>query len=595
MLKVKDIARIVRYSWSLKRYYLITMVFVVILSVLNQTQPFIFKYIVDALVESSRGQSVAFSFFLWMVVLLAIIAVTATLLENIQGYYGDILAAKLNSLLSQRYYDHILQLPLEYYDNEVAGRITSRLDRSIVTISQLMQAFANNFLGFFLTSAVTLVILAYYAWPVALLLALLFPFYIWLTTLSSRSWQKKQQGINQDTDVNNGRFIESVGAIRVVKSFVQEAAESKFFAGKRHSIERQTRKQSVEWHKYDILRRLGLNVVFFLIYTYIVIQTFRGTYTVGELTLMLQLTFQAQWPLFALSFIVDNLQQAQAGSKDYFEVMDTKPAILDKPGAKRLKVSEGRVEFKGVSFAYGGGQKVLDSISFTIEPGTKAALVGESGEGKTTISNLLLRFYELTGGTIEIDGTNIQEVAQASLREQIGVVFQEPALFSGTVKDNIAYGSPRASQSDIEAAAAAANASAFISKLPKGYDTEIGERGVKLSGGQKQRIAIARAILKNAPILILDEATSSLDSKAEAEVQQALNHLMEGRTTLIIAHRLSTIASVDMIVGLRGGCILEQGSPEELAQGNGIYAELLALQQPTKANKAKLKQYEIAR
>jgi ATP-binding cassette subfamily B protein len=221
--------------------------------------------------------------------------------------------------------------------------------------------------------------------------------------------------------------------------------------------------------------------------------------------------------------------------------------------------------------------------------------VGESGEGKTTISNLLLRFYELTSGQIKIDGQDISEVTQESLRSQIAVVFQEPALFSGTIRENISYGVPKATKNEIYGAAKAANAEGFIAKLPHGLDTEIGERGVKLSGGQKQRIAIARAILKNAPILILDEATSSLDSRAEHEVQMALEELMKGRTTLIIAHRLSTIASVDMLIGIKGGKVVEQGSPAQLAKTNGIYADLLALQSPTAANKAKLKKYDIAR
>jgi ATP-binding cassette, subfamily B, bacterial len=438
------------------------------------------------------------------------------------------------------------------------------------------------------------VILAFYAWPVALLLGLLFPFYIWLTTLSSRNWQRRQEPINRDTDINNGRFVESVGAIRVVKSFVQELAESRFFAGQRTAIEAGTRGQSIEWHWYDVARRVGLNLVFFGIYAYIVIQTYYGRYTLGELTLLLQLVTQAQWPLFASSFIVDNIQRAQAGSKDFFEVMDLTPSIADRADAGRLSVGQGLIEFQNVHFSYNDGKDVLGGISFRIEPDTKLALVGESGEGKTTISNLLLRFYELSAGRITIDGIDITSVTQASLRQKIGVVFQEPALFSGTVRDNIAYGRPNATKNEVTKAAKAAHALGFIEKLPQGFDTEIGERGVKLSGGQKQRLAIARAILKDAPILILDEATSSLDSKAEHEVQAALGELMKGRTTLIIAHRLSTIASVDQIVGLRGGRVIEHGTPAELAQGNGIYAELLALQRPGEANKKKLKQYEIA-
>ncbi len=591
---MKDIIRIIKYSWDLKRYYKWTAFFVVVVSLLNQATPFFLKFIVDGLVKGRSGHPVPVSYFIWILVLILVVSVVTTIISNIQGYIGDRLGAKLNTLLSQRYYDHILSLPLDYYDNEVAGRITSRLERSIVTISNLMNAFANNFIGFFLTAAITLIILAYYAWPVALLLGLLFPFYIWLTTLSSRSWQKKQQGINQDTDINQGRFVESISQIRAVKSFVTEAAESRFFANKRTSIESQTRNQSIEWHWYDVARRLGLNIIFFFIYAYVVLETFHGRYTLGELTLLLQLVTQAQFPLFASSFIVDSLQRAQAGSKDFFDVMATRATIQDAPGAASLEVSRGEIEYKDVDFAYGESKQVLHGISFAIKPGTKLALVGESGEGKTTISNLLCRFYDVTGGKILIDGIDITTVTQASLRRNISVVFQEPALFSGTVRENISYGMDQVTNEQIEAAARHANAAGFIDKLPKGYDTEIGERGVKLSGGQKQRIAIARAVLKNAPILILDEATSSLDSKAEHEVQSALDTLMKNRTTLIIAHRLSTIAAVDCIVGLRQGRVIERGTPAELAHSGGIYSELLELQSPTEANKTKLKRYEIA-
>ena len=236
---------------------------------------------------------------------------------------------------------------------------------------------------------------------------------------------------------------------------------------------------------------------------------------------------------------------------------------------------------------------MLKDVSFVIEPNSKVALVGESGEGKTTIANLILRFYEASGGSILVDDQDITNLKQKSLRDYIGVVFQDPALFSGTVRENISYSNPSASEKKIIEAAKLANAYDFINDLPKGLDTQIGERGVKLSGGQKQRLAIARAILKSAPILILDEATSSLDSKAEHEVQQALERLMANRTTIIIAHRLSTIASVDKIIGLKNGKVVEEGTPEELSKANGIYAELLALQRPTEMNKVRLKTYEI--
>ncbi len=590
---MKDIWKIVRFSGRLKKYYLATMVFAIIGAIITQIQPFLLKFVVDAIVKNLQGGSVPAAFFALMVALIFITGVAYTIITNIGGYLGDQLSAKLNSFLSERYYNHVLQLPLEYYDNEIAGRVTSRLERSIVTISNLIQAFANNFLGFFLTTFFTLIILAYYSWPVAVLLGALFPIYIWLTTLSSRSWQKHQEFINKDTDYANGRFIEAISQIRVVKSFVRELAEFKLFEGKRRDIEGRTRVQSKQWHWYDIARRLSLNVVFAMIYGFIIWETFKGNYSLGTMTLMIQLATQAQFPLFASSFIVDQIQRAQSGSKDYFEVMNTKPSIQDRQDAKELEVSDGKIEYIDVDFAYSEGQPVLNKISFTVNPDSKVALVGESGQGKTTIANLLLRFYETTGGDILIDGTSVKQVTQASLRKSIGVVFQEPALFSGTVKENITYGLDKASENEVEAAAKAANAHDFIVKLPKGYNTEIGERGVKLSGGQKQRIAIARALMKNPPILILDEATSSLDSKAEREVQAALEILMKGRTTMIIAHRLSTIAGVDLIVGLEDGKIAEIGSPEELADAGGIYSELLSLQQAHSTKK--LKQYDIAR
>ena len=592
---MNEIYKIIRYSWSLKRYYLAIGFFVVITSILSLATPFFLRYLVDGLDHSIHGQPVAPSYFVWIVVGILVASVVTTLISNVQGYYGDRLGVKLNTLLSQRYYDHLLELPLEYFDNELAGRVTNRLDRSIATITQLIQQYANFFVGIFLTTILTLGALAIYAWPVAVMLGLLFPLYVWLTTLSSNAWQERQGDINTDTDHSIGRFVETIGQIRVVKSFVREQAERQYFAEKRTSIEKNTYIQSKRWHLFDVYRRLGLNLVFFLIYCYIAYMTYNGHITLGVLTLLITLTQQAQFPLFAASGIVDTLQRAQAGSKDYFQVMETKPKITDKTGAVDLRVTDGRISYDGVKFTYDGGQMVLNDISFELKPGSKLAMVGESGEGKTTISNLLLRFYELTAGKIMIDGQDIANVTQSSLRQQIAVVFQEPALFSGTVRENISYGVPKATKSEILAAAKAANAETFISKLPNGLDTEIGERGVKLSGGQKQRIAIARAILKNAPILILDEATSSLDSRAENEVQMALEELMKGRTTLIIAHRLSTIATADSIIGIQGGKVVEQGSPADLAKTGGIYAELLALQSPTAANKAKLKKYDIAR
>lgn len=596
MIIMREILRIVRYSLKLWPYYLAITFFVVVLAVLNLATPFLTKGLIDGLTTKYSGGSVDFSYFLMLLGLMFLANVAITLLSNINGFIGDNMSVKLNSLLSSRYFEHLMRLPVGYYDNELTGKITARLERSISTISTLMQTLGNNFVQFFLTTIVTLVVISLYSWPVALMLVVIFPTYIWITHLSSKSWQKTQEGINADLDKANGRFIESIAQVRVVKSFVTELREVNFFKSKRTSIERQTKHQSNHWHKYDVIRRIILNVVFFGIYLVIIWQAYIGMYGLGTVVLLITLVLQAEFPLFGSSFIIDALQRASSGSKDYFDVMNKKADIVDSVDAKKLRVKDGKVEYQDVNFSYDKkDNRVLSDISFTIEPGKKLALVGESGEGKTTLANLLLRFYDLNSGQVLVDGQSIAGVTQNSLRESIGVVFQEPLLFSGTVRDNIAYSNSKLKDSEIIAGAKAANAYGFIKKLPDGLDTEIGERGVKLSGGQKQRIAIARAIVKNPKILILDEATSSLDSKAEHEVQLALEHLMKDRTTLIIAHRLSTISGVDTIVGLKNGQVVEVGSPDELAKTDGIYAELLKLQTlgQTEEGRAKLKKYDM--
>jgi ATP-binding cassette subfamily B protein len=349
------------------------------------------------------------------------------------------------------------------------------------------------------------------------------------------------------------------------------------------------------WHWQDVLRRTVLEIIFFGIFMFIIYKTYQGLFSLGVMFMLIQYAMNVRMPIFSMSFIVDNTQKAIAGSRDFFEVMETVPQIADESHAKALRVSAARIDFDAVSFSYKQGDQILRNITFTVQPDTKVALVGESGQGKTTLTNLLMRFYALDSGEIRIDDQPIAAVTQKSLRRAIGVVFQEPNLFSGTIHENIAYARPSASRQEVIAAAKAANAHDFIKKFPDGYQTEIGERGVRLSGGQKQRIAIARAVLKDAPILLLDEATSSLDSRSERVVQDALEQLMKGRTTIIIAHRLSTIAHVDQIVTLRNGTVDEIGSPAELAKTDGIYGQLLRLQGASAATKKReLKKFDIA-
>jgi ATP-binding cassette subfamily B protein len=598
---VNHIFKIIQTTKKFWPYYLATGTLVIFISLLNLANPIINKQIVDVIVENVQNQSNNFSRLTILLALIVFFDVAITIVTNISGYLGDRLGQRLNTFLTGKFLRHILTLEIEYFDNEQSGKIMNRLQRGIEQIAAFINNMLNNFLPFMFTAIFTVIYLAFYSWEIAILLALLFPIYVIISEKSSKSWIAKQGEANKIADSTFGRVLESINSIRVVKSFVTERIEHKTFRKRREKIEQIAKGQSKEWHTFDIYRRLVLNIVLSAIYVFIIYHTFHGRYTIGEMILLIQLVQQARFPLFAMSFILGQIQQAIAGSKDFFEVLDQKTKINDKPEAVKLRDVKGTISFENVSFTYDKNKNVLNNISFKLNPGEKLALVGESGGGKSTIANLLLRFYEPQNGVISIDGNDIQNLTQGSLHRNIAVVLQDSLLFSGTVKENIAYGKPGATDEEVIAAAKAANAYDFIMSFSDGFNAEIGEKGIKLSGGQKQRLSIARAILKDAPILILDEATSALDSKAEVEVQKALNVLMEGRTTVIIAHRLATIKNVNHIIVLRNGEIAEEGSPGELSKSGGIYAELVKLQSAVAAeeekkekHESKLKEFDLA-
>lgn len=590
---MKHIARIMGSARELWRYYTAISIIMVLVSLSTLLYPLMSGWAID---EIRKGTAANVSYVVWLALAIFSLEVAGTFLSNIGGYLGDQMTTKLNKILSTRYYQHLLSLPQHYFDTELSGKIINRLNRSIVQITNFMQMVSNSFLQFILTTVFSLVIVAYYSWQVALLLFLLYPIYIWMTFRTSNRWQRYQARKNLHTDIASGRFAEAISQVKVVKSFIAERRELSFFNKHMHTVVKTNKPQSKYWHIKDVQRRLILNIIFLGVYLFIFVSGARGDFTPGQAVALILLAQQIRIPIFTISFLVENTQKAVADSRDYFEIMNEKPKITDHTGASALDVKEGRIVFDNVSFSYDKKQPVIKNINLTIEPDTKVALVGESGEGKTTLTNLLLRLYEPEKGIILIDGQDINNVTQESLRRNIGVVFQDPALFSGTIKENINYANEAASDDQVTEAAKAANAQEFIERLESGYETEIGERGLKLSGGQKQRIAIARALLKDAPILLLDEATSSLDSKSEVAVQEALARLMKGRTTIIIAHRLSTIQNVDQIITLRGGTIHEIGTPDELARSGGIYDELLALQrgQKTETAQKKLQEFEIA-
>ena len=600
--------------------------------------PFLIRNATDAIVDAVGAGDPdtvarAVTTIIWLSIGLLVADLVQTIVHNIGGYLGDVMTARMREILSTRYFAKLLSLPQRYFDDQVTGTIIARLERSITNVTQFLQSFSNNFFPMLLTVFAVLGITGWHYWPLALLLAAVFPTYMWLTALTSKRWQKIEGKKNARVDVAGGRFAEVVGQVKVVRSYTAETREVRDFAAHYDATVDLTREQSTWWHRMDALRGGILNVIFFGIYLLLFLRTLHGDFSIGTMVMLIQLVNMARQPATMMSFLVDSAQRAIAGSRDYFDVMaleseESAPKELiaaattdggavspagsssrdtdcgasadgtaaAAPATRLTPPDDGSpvIELDDVSFAYDEGNPVLRGVTFRAGRGEKVALVGESGGGKSTLVNLILGFYRPTGGTLSVCGADVRDVDIDELRNSIGVVFQDAALFSGTIRENIAYGRPDATDAEIEDAARRANADGFIRRFPDGYDTTIGERGLKLSGGQKQRVAIARAILKDAPVLLLDEATSALDTKAEREVQRGLEQLMEGRTTIIIAHRLSTISNVDTVVTLDRGRVDEVGSPAELAVSGGIYAELLKLTaSASAADRKRLKKYGL--
>lgn len=608
---MRSIVQILSSARQLTPLYIAVVVGAVLTSATTLAGPFIISAATDEVIAVTTGSGGTLARVMWLAVALLAVEVSNTAISNLAGYYGDVVSARLRAVLSNRYFAKLLRLPQRYYDDQLTGTIIGRLNRSIAVVTDFLNMFANSFFPLLLTLVAVLAITGWYSPWLSLLLVVIYPTFVWLTALTSKRWQEWEQDKNQELDAAAGRFSEAIAQIRVVKSFVAERRELAGFSERYRSTIAITKAQSRFWHRMDIFRRAALDLVFFAIFAIIFVSAATSAFSIGVMVLLIQLVNMARAPVTSMSYFVDTTQRAIAGSKDYFAVMaelDEPDAVLsetetgeepssERPLAMPLVPVEGEplIEFDRVTFGYGDAD-VVTGVCLAVKPGEKVAFVGESGGGKTTLVNLLLRLYPLGSGAIRLGGHDIAEMSLASLRRQIGVVFQDPSLFSGTVRENIAYGRPEATQEEVMEAARRANAHSFISSLPGGYDAEIGERGIKLSGGQKQRIAVARAMLADAPILVLDEATSALDSKSERAVQAGLEELMANRTTLIIAHRLSTISSVDRIVTLRDGRVDEIGTPEELARSGGVYAELLALQAAdSKAARAKLRAWDILR
>ena len=497
------------------------------------------------------------------------------------NYYGHLMSAKIENDMRRDLFEHLQQMSFKYFDNAKTGQLLSRLTSDIAEIGELSFRGPNDIIVCCITMIGTIGILFWMNVYLGILIAVL----LIAKTLHTVYVNKKMKAAFRENRIKSGeitaRAEESLGGIRLVKAFAQEEYELARFMEKSLDF-LETRRKS-----YKILAYFSGSVNFFTNITNLLILSCGGLLiakdklSLSDFVAFLLYVNLFMKPLLRLTVFTEMYQRGMAGFQRFYEIMEMKPEIINQKDTVVCKKIRGEIEFDNLVFGYSDQKKVIKGFNLKITPGQTVAFVGETGAGKTTIASLLLRFYEPLSGKILIDGIDIRQYKQQELRRNIGIVQQDVFLFSDSVTHNIAYAKPEAEQSEVENAARLAAADKFIEELPNKYATEIGERGVKLSGGQKQRLAIARVFLKNPPIVILDEATSSLDNYTEKLIQESLDKLAENRTTLIIAHRMSTIKNADKIIVLNNGEVAEIGTHSTLMSGGGLYYNLYNAQKQT--------------
>jgi ATP-binding cassette, subfamily B, bacterial len=507
------------------------------------------------------------------------IYVLNALLQVIVTYWGHMLGINIETEMRRKAFDHLQKLSFGFFDNQKTGHLVARLTKDLEEIGEVAHHGPEDLFIAIMTLIGAFCLMMWVHVPLALITAVIVPLCAYVTLRYGGRMTTTWHALYGRVGDFNARIEENVGGIRVVQAFTNEDHERKLFAESNENY------QKTKLAAYKImaasmsLSYLSLRfvqVVVMLAGAWFVV---RGELTAGGFVGFLLLVNVFFRPIDKINSVIETYPKGIAGFQRYIQFLDTRPDIADRPNAKSVARLKGDIEYCDVGFGYNSERPIFVGLNMTINAGETIAFVGSSGAGKTTICSLLPRFYEVSSGAILVDGIDIREMTLKSLRSNIGIVSQDVFLFAGTIRENIAYGRLDASDQDIADAARRARLDAVIAAMPDGYDTVIGERGVKLSGGQKQRLAIARIFLRNPPILILDEATSALDTETERAIQQSLSELSVGRTTLVIAHRLATIVNADRIMVVEGGQIVEQGSHAELLSvQNGRYKRLHAVQ-----------------
>ena len=585
-----NIFKIIKLSKSQHKWIVVASILIVIQAVLQQATPITLKFVVDELSKQISSGTGNFETLSYLFAIILAINIALVVINSVSQRLGDYIASRLGRYLTEFYYRKIFTLPQEYFDSEISGKIVNQLNRGILSIREFVGTATNFMLPALLQAIFGIAILTYFDLTIGLLALSVFPVYIGVSSYSTRKWGQIQTEKNIHEDATRGRIMEAIGNIKLVKTYNTQPYEWKFVSDKYEIINRLYDKQSTFYHILNFIREFGLEITFVFILFLIFRKTFVGELTLGEMVLIIQILNQLRWPLFGMSYILEQIQRAESDSKAFFEVLELKSmeTFRTKKLGKLIKKPE--VGFENVSFSYDSDIPVLTDISFKLKNNETVAFVGHSGAGKTTLVNLILKLYEPTKGRIKLSGKDYKKTSHAWIREHIALVFQDSELFSSTIRENVGYGT-NATDKDIINALKKANAYEFVMKLKDGLNTAIGERGVKLSGGQKQRVQIARAILHDKPILILDEATSSLDSKSEKLVQDALEKLFKNKLVIIVAHRFSTIQNADRIIVLENGKVADSGRPQELARRKGVYSELLQYQ--IEGNKKLLSEFEL--